>query len=124
MEKQIQVWDVDSAETLKVCFECTSRNVFEDSSADLDEMTEVISGYTDFYVGVVISAKTSRVYPNDKPWVTKGLKEVLNQKKTVFAPGSLQDRKEIQRKVNKENKTKCQYSVPLPRATLGLHGLA
>lgn len=67
-------------------------------------------------MGAVIPTKTSRVYPKNKLWVTKGLKEVLNEKKRVFASGSLQDRKEIQRKINKEiYKDKCQYGDKVQR---------
>lgn len=95
---------------------CTSWNVFEDSSADSNETTEAILGYIDFCLGAVIPTKTSRVYPNNKLWVTKGLKEVLSEKKRGFASGFLQDRKEIQRKVNKEiYKAKCQYGDKVQR---------
>lgn len=59
--------------------------------------SKVTSKYNDFH-----SLHSRNEYPNNKLWVTKGLKEVLNEKKRVFASGSLQDRKEIQRKVNKE----------------------
>lgn len=64
MEKQIQVLDEDSVETLKGCFDCTSWSVFEDSSVNLDEMTEVISNYIDLCVGAVIPTKTSRAAHN------------------------------------------------------------
>lgn len=85
--KQTQVWQEDSVETLKGCFESTSWSTFEDSAADLHELTEVISGYIDFCVETVIPKKTSRVYPNNKPWVTKELKGVLNEKKKDFCFG-------------------------------------
>lgn len=42
VEKQIQVWDEDSIETLKGCLECTNWTIFEDSSADLHEQTDAI----------------------------------------------------------------------------------
>lgn len=110
MEKQIQVWDEDSIETLKGCLECTNWTIFEDSSADLHEQTDAISGYIDFCVSAVIPTKIIKVYPNNKPWVTKELKDILNEKKRVFASGSLQNRKDMQRKINKEiYKARCQY---------------
>ena len=110
MEKQIQVWDEDSVEMLKGCLECTSWTILEDTSSDLHEQTEAISSYIDFCVSAVIPTKTIKVYPNNKPWVTKELKDILNEKKRVFASGSLQNRKDMQRKVNKEiYKARCQY---------------
>jgi hypothetical protein len=107
---------------LKGCLEGTSWTIFEDSSADLHEQTEAISGYIDFCVSAVIPTKTIKVYPNNKPWVTKELKDILNEKKSVFASGSLQNRKDMQRKVNKEI-YKVRYRVPWLRGIQGLHGL-
>lgn len=100
------------------------------TSANLNEMTEVILGYIVFCVGAIIPTKTNRVYPKNKPWVAKGLKEVLNEKMRVFCFQSLQDKREIQRKVNKEiYEAKCQCRDKVQRyrvtwATLVLHRLA
>lgn len=61
-------------------------------------------------MSAVIPTKIIKVYPNNKPLVTKELKDILNEKKRVFASGSLQNRKDMQRKINKEiYKARCQY---------------
>ena len=39
------------------------------------------------------------MFPNNKPWVSKHLKNVLNEKKRVYFLGDLADRKEVQRAV-------------------------
>lgn len=54
MEKQIQVWDNDSIDQLQGWFDCTSWSVFKESSADLKELTNIISGYMEFCVDLVI----------------------------------------------------------------------
>jgi hypothetical protein len=48
--------------------------VFEDRSSDLDELTEVISDYVNFCVESVVPPKTCKIFPNNKPWVSKHLK--------------------------------------------------
>lgn len=37
-----------------------------------------------FHVDLVVPTKTSKIFPNNKPWVSKTLKVVLNKKKLVM----------------------------------------
>ena len=39
------------------------------------------------------------VFPNNKPWVTKDLKDVLNKKKRVFFHGSADEKKQVNKEV-------------------------
>ena len=50
----------------------------------------------------IIPVKKSKVFPNNKPWVSKHLKKVLNEKKRVYFLGDLAERKEVQRAVKSE----------------------
>ena len=45
----------------------------------------------------VIKTKSVIVYPNNKPWVNKNLKECLNKKKHAFIKGNIEDYKEKER---------------------------
>ena len=45
------------------------------------------------------------MFPNNKPWVSKHLKKVVNEKKRVYFLGDLADRKEVQRAVKSEIRT-------------------
>ena len=50
------------------------------------------------------------VFPNNKPWVTKELKNVINKKKSIFYTGNSQEKKEITREVRNEiRKAKRMY---------------
>ncbi len=83
--RSFHVWDFDSIETLKGCFEVTDWNVFlKDCENDVDMLNASISGYVDFCVHSVIPVKPVKCYPNNKPWVTKDLKHCLNLKKNCF----------------------------------------
>ena len=69
---------------LRGCFECTLWNVLTDDS-DLDNNVEVVSDYINFCEDMIIPKKEVKCYPNNKPWVTKGLKETINKKKSALA---------------------------------------
>ena len=46
-----------------------------------------ITVYINFCVDGIVPARTVRCYPNNKPWVTKDIKAVLNQKKKASTGG-------------------------------------
>ena len=96
------MWNEDSVARLQGCFDCTNWDVFRDSCDSLDELTDVVTSYVSFCVDTVIPVKKSKVFPNNKPWVSKHLKKVLNEKKRVYFLGDLAERKEVQRAVKSE----------------------
>lgn len=77
--RSIEVWDFDSIETLKGCFEVTDWDLFLNGCGNDDDMLN-------FHVYSVIPVKSVKRYPNinNKPWVTKDLKHCLNLKKNSF----------------------------------------
>ena len=48
----------------------------------------------------MIPTKMVKIYPNNKPWITKALKKTINEKKIAFQ--SKQDRKAVQKRLNKQ----------------------
>lgn len=57
----------------------------------------------------IIPAKTVTIFPNNKPWVTKELKEILN-KKRIFFTGSESEKKEVNKEVKRAIKAaKLKY---------------
>ena len=53
--------------------------------SDLDNNVEVVSDNINFCEDMIIPKKEVKCYPNNKPWVTKGLKETINKKKSALA---------------------------------------
>ena len=82
--KTMKCWTTDSIVALH---DCTERHVFYDTCENLNELVDVISSYISFCVDSVIPTKQITVFPNNKPWVTKDLKAVLNKKKKNLLPG-------------------------------------
>ena len=70
------------------CLELTDWDVFfKNDDSDLNLVTDKISSYLTFCTKSVIRSKQVRLYPNNKPWVTKHLKICLNKKKLAFLSG-------------------------------------
>ena len=82
--RTIKEWSDDAVEKLKGSLGCTDWDVFVDSSSDINELTESVCGYTDFCVECTIPQKTSKMFPNNKPWITKRIKGIINRKKFAF----------------------------------------
>ena len=82
--RSVKQWNKESSDELRGCFECTLWNVLTDDS-DLDNNVEVVSDYINFCEDMIIPKKEVKFYPNNKPWVTKGLKETINKKKSALA---------------------------------------
>ena len=53
--------------------------------SDLETNVDVVSEYINFCVDNVITKKEVKCFPNNKPWVTKELKSILNEKKKALA---------------------------------------
>ena len=97
MTRSFPVWTEDSVETLRGCFEATDWDAFFDSCTDLDMLNDTVTSYIMFCQDTVIKSKTVRIYPNNKPWISKDLKHCLNEKKAAFLKGDKQRVKELER---------------------------
>ena len=73
--------------------------MFDQMCTSFNELTDVISSFISFCVESVIPSKHITIFPNNKPWVTKDLKGVLNKKKRVFFQGTTDEKKQVNREV-------------------------
>ena len=102
VKKRVKVWTTESVEELKGCFECTDWNILIDACDNVSDATDVISSYISFCEDTIIPQKEIKIFPNNKPWVTKSLKSTLNEKKLVFQTGNKVERKSVQVKLRQE----------------------
>ncbi|XP_078802582.1 uncharacterized protein LOC144991990 [Oryzias latipes] len=99
--RNITKWSDGATESLQDALETTDWSVlYESHGDDLDGLTDCVSDYIKFCTENFIPSKRVRCYPNNKPWVTRELKALLNEKKRAFMAG---DRVELTR-VQKELK--------------------
>lgn len=96
----INQWSNEVSETLKGCFECTDWSELCHSD-NIDENVDVISSYINFCIQNVVPTKSVKVYPNNKPWVTKELKSLLNEKKRALTHNNKDVLKQVQKRLNK-----------------------
>lgn len=101
--KTIMVWDRESEDKLRNCFETTDWDMFFDLCRDPHELTDRITSYIQFSEKSIINTKEVRVFPNNKPWLTKDMKRCLNDKKMAFLRGDTEGvknkRKELRAKI-------------------------
>ena len=100
-EKTIQIWDKKSSDALKECFHCTDWDLFIETSESLEELNDAVSEYILFCEKMFIKTKTVKCFGNNKPWVNKELKTILNEKKKAYRSGDETKKKEIQKVLKK-----------------------
>ncbi|KAI3364496.1 hypothetical protein L3Q82_011282, partial [Scortum barcoo] len=66
---------------------------------DIEGMTHCLTDYLNFCADVVSPVKTVRCYPNNKPWVTREVKTVLNKKRAAFRSRDREAMKAAQQEV-------------------------
>ena len=111
--RRTRVWSLEATETLNGCFHCTDWDVML-TGASLDKQVETITAYVKFCVDMLIPTKVVKTYPNNKPWVTKGIADVLKRRQEAFRRGSTEHVKRLQKEARKEilqNKKKFQHNV-------------
>ncbi|KAG1960366.1 hypothetical protein F2P79_006258 [Pimephales promelas] len=99
--KDIKQWTPDGIDRLQGCFETTDWNILTSCSANISEQVDTVSAYITFCVDSIIPSKKVTIFPNNKPWVTKDLKNILNKKKRLFFTGSEFEKKEVNREVKR-----------------------
>ena len=96
----MQVWSPECVSELKGCFDGTDWDELIRASESVNEATDVISFHINFCEDKLIPTKMVKIFPNNKPWITKALKKTINEKKIAFQ--SNKDRKVVQKRQNKE----------------------
>ena len=69
---------------LQSAFDLTDWELLLDSGCNVDESADIINYYVSFCADLHIASKSVVVYPNNKPWITKGLKALMQERKTAF----------------------------------------
>lgn len=105
VKKIINVWNEETSETLRGCFELTDWGLFsEDCGNDFNLLTDVITSYILFCEDVVTTTKSITIHPNNKLWVTKDMKICLVLKKKAFLEGDTPRVRELQKEFRRKAK--------------------
>ena len=98
----VLVWSDESIQCLQDCFSCTDWDLFKDVCSNLDELTE-----TDCEDSVIQFFYKS-IFCNNKPWVSKSVKNIITQRNS-FNQGDDTRWRKLQKQVKKE--LKLNYKV-------------
>ncbi len=111
-EKQKKVtikrWSEESICELQGCFMSTDWSVLYDDNSDIDANVDVMTSYIVFCTEMIVPSKTVTIFPNNKPWVKKDLKIILNEKKRALSSDRNQVKsiqKRLERKISSAKKT-------------------
>lgn len=77
---EIKQWSDENVDKLRGCLECTEWDTLLHDMSDLDHSVDVCTDYISFCINMIIPSKMVTVFPNNKPWVTKDVKEIINRK--------------------------------------------
>ena len=99
----MHVWNKNSIEKLQTAFEITDWQLLN-SGEDINECTDIINSYVSFCESIHIETKTVTSDPNNKPWVTRELKQIIRGKRQAFARGDFGKVKELNHKLKQEIK--------------------
>ena len=128
----VYVWDDCVKDVLLGCMECTDFNVLFDENTCLDRNVDVLTSYLQFCVNMIVPSKTVKCYANNKPWVTKELKALLNKKKQLLYNKDRPQLKIVQVEINKmivdckgnyKRKVECMFKGDIKSAWNGLRKL-
>lgn len=62
----------------------------------------MVCAYISFCIDCIVHYKSFSVFTNNKPWISKRIKDILHKKKVVFQMGELQKVREINKLVRAE----------------------
>ena len=65
----------------------------------MSDLAETVCDYISFCVQSVVPTKTITLFANNKPWVTKEIKHVLNKKKLAFKSNDNEGKKQVQKEL-------------------------
>ncbi len=98
--RQVRGWSPDAEEALRDCFQTTDWDVIVGSHGeDVEGAAQCITDYMNFCVDTVVPVRTVRCFANNKPWVTKEVKAVLNRKKQAFRSRNGEKMREAQQEL-------------------------
>lgn len=83
--RTVITWPDTASEQLQECFESTNWEVFE--HPDLELHTTAVLEYIKFCTDSVTVEKQIRVYPNTKPWMTREVQNLLQERNSAFRSG-------------------------------------
>ena len=82
------MWPEGASEQLRDCFSDTDWTIFEEDN--IDTYSASVLFYIKCCMEIITTTKQIRVFLNNKPWMTRGVRLLLKTRNTAFQSGDLQ----------------------------------
>lgn len=82
-------WAEESIQCLQECFSSPDRDVLRNVCGNVDGPTGTVSAYIVFCEEMIIPRKSISIYSNNKPWVSKSVKNIIDQRNISFILGNM-----------------------------------
>ncbi|KAI5613862.1 hypothetical protein C0J50_9197, partial [Silurus asotus] len=90
-------WTPEAEEELRDCFDSTDWSMLLDHRGeDIEQASQCLTDYIHFCLDIVMPTRAVCCYVNNKPWITRETKEVLNRKKRAYKEKNLEKKKAVQ----------------------------
>ncbi|XP_073668918.1 uncharacterized protein [Paramisgurnus dabryanus] len=103
--RSFRKWSPEAEATLRDCFESTDWNVLQEPYGDdIEGVTNCTTDYVNFCLDNVVPTRSVRCFPNNKPWITCDVKDLLNEKKRAFKEGDHMKLRSVQGELKRKLK--------------------
>ncbi|KAJ8031957.1 hypothetical protein HOLleu_25335 [Holothuria leucospilota] len=93
----VKQWNSDAIGKHQGALECTDWDVFIHSNSDLDSLVQTVIDYISFCTELAVPTRRIKIFPNNKPLITKPVKVIMNKKKGAFGRGIKTEWKKLQK---------------------------
>ncbi|KAJ8389501.1 hypothetical protein AAFF_G00118910 [Aldrovandia affinis] len=101
--RTVQLWSGEVEERLQDCLQITNWDLFtEDFGEDIEGLADCITLYIRTCEESIVLHKKVRCFPNNKPWINKNIKALLNRKKRAFMAKDREGVKSVQKELKGE----------------------
>ena len=83
-----RIYSDENCDNLKACFDTTEWDNLITDDDDIDTKTDVITDYVKFCTDLCIPVKTVKKYANQKPWMTRELLDLIDEKQQAHVDGN------------------------------------
>ena len=97
----VKRWDGGAVGELQSCFGCAGWDMFIEVNPDLGELTDTVGCCVGFCVECVVPQETVGVFPDDRPWMAKTVKDVIGRGRQVFGRGDGMNLKRVQKELKR-----------------------
>lgn len=87
--KTVQVWTEEATAALQDCFDSTDWGIFAEGT-DLESHTSAVLSCISYCTESVITTRTVKVFPNQKPWLNSKVRTLLRAQDVAFRSGDQQ----------------------------------